>query len=154
MMRYKSHKPAEEGMDKVAVLVDTVKGNTKRVAAAIAEELGVTLGDIKRPVTDAEILFLGSGTYGGRPGYYMHLLLRDGDFTGKKVALFATAGGMKDGVKMVTAMAEALEKKGATILRTPDSPGKVITVRFRHPHEEDIEDARRWAREIIGNVPG
>jgi len=137
-------------MDKVAVLVDTVKGNTKRVAAAIAEELGVGLGDIKKPVPDAEILFLGSGTYGGSPGYYMHLLLRDGKFSGKKIALFATAGQIKDGKKMVNTMAETLEKKGATILRTADSTGKVIAVRFRHPHQEDLDAARQWAREIMG----
>lgn len=137
-------------MDKVAVLADSVKGNTLRVAGAIAEELGVAVGDIKKPLPDSGILFLGSGVYGGRPGYYLHLLLRDGTFTGRKVALFATCAGIRDGEKMIAGMAEILEKKGAKILRTKEALGLVISVHYRHPHEEDLGRARTWAREIAG----
>jgi flavodoxin I len=45
-------------------------GNTKKVAEAIAAELGVTIGDVtanKEPAEDC-FLFLGSGCYAGRPG--------------------------------------------------------------------------------------
>ncbi|HUH79478.1 MAG TPA: flavodoxin [Methanoregula sp.] len=136
-------------MDPFAVLVDSRGGHTRKVAAAIAEELGVKVGDIRKPLPDAGILFLGSGMYGTGPGDDMRYLLRDGTFTGRKVALFATSGS-GDGPKMIDSMAETLEKKGAIVLKNAGSPGKAILVRFRNVHAEDLEDARRWAREIAG----
>jgi len=137
-------------MDTIAVLADSRKGNTMRVAAAIAEELGVSVGDIRRPLTDAGILFLGSGTYGGSPGFWLNRLVSDGTFTGKRVALFATAALARDGEKMLAGIAETLEKKGATILGKKDPRGMVIAVHYRHPHSDDIDRARQWAREIAG----
>lgn len=137
-------------MDTVAVLADSRKGNTLRVAAAIADELGVSVGDIRRPLSDAGILFLGSGTYGGSPGFWLNRLISGGTFTGKRVALFATAAWVRDGEKMLAGIAETLEKKGATILWKNDPRGMVIAVRYRHPHPEDLDRARQWAREIAG----
>ena len=137
-------------MDKVVVLVDSRGGHTRKVAVAIAEELGAGVGDITKPLPDAEILFLGSGMYGTGPGLYMNRLLRQGTFTGRKVALFATATYPGDGEKMLASMAETLEKKGATVIGNTASRGKVIIVRYRHPHPEDLEDTRKWAREIAG----
>lgn len=136
-------------MDKIAVLADSTKGNTLRVAAAIAEELGVTVGDVKKPLPDAEILFLGSGTYQKRPGYWMKHLISDNEFIGRKVALFATSGS-KDGETMLSGIAETLETKCAKILGRNDPRGLNIIVHYRHPHPEDLERARQWAREIVG----
>jgi len=137
-------------MDTIAVLVDSRGGHTRMVAGAIAEELGTVVGDITRPLPDAGILFLGSGMYGTGPGLFMNRLLREGTFTGRKVALFATASYPRDGEKMLGSMAGTLEKKGATVLGNADSRGKVILVKYRHPHPEDLEEARKWAREIAG----
>jgi len=136
-------------MDRVAVLVDSRGGHTRKIAAAIAEELGVTVGDIRKPLPDAEILFLGSGMYGTGPGDDVRHLLRDGTFTGRKIALFATSGS-GDGQKMLRTMAETLEAKGATVLGSHSDRGKAILVRYRNVHAEDLADARTWAREIAG----
>ena len=55
-------------MDGLAVLVIRRGGHSLKVAAAIAEELGVKIGDISTTGgTDADILFLGSGMYRSRP---------------------------------------------------------------------------------------
>ena len=137
-------------MVKAAVLVDSRGGHTRSVASAIAEELGVNVGDISQPLPDAAILFLGSGMYGTGPGLLMNRLLREGTFTGRKVALFATASYPGDGEKMLGSMAEALEKKGATILGAADARGRVVLVRYRRPRPEDLAGARQWAREIAG----
>jgi flavodoxin len=135
-------------MATIAVLADSRKGNTLRVAAAIADELGVKVGDVRGKLPDADILFLGSGVYEKRPGFWMKRLMQD-NFTGRKVALFATAGS-NDGETMIAWMAETLEKKGATILKKKGSRGLAIIVRYRHPHEDDLAAARVWAREIAG----
>jgi flavodoxin I len=136
-------------MDTTAVLVDSRGGHTRKIAAAIAEEMGVQVGDIRKPLPEAGIVFLGSGMYGTGPGQYMERLLREGTFTGRKVALFATASYSGDGEKMLAAMAETLEKKGATVLGK-DPRGKVVLVRYRNPHPEDLAGARQWARELAG----
>jgi flavodoxin I len=137
-------------MDTAAILVDSRGGHTRKMAAAMAEELSVKVGDIKKPLPDAEILFLGSGMYGTGPGLLMNRLLREGTFTGRKVALFATASFPGDGEKMLASMAEELEKKGAKVLKKDGSMGKVIIVHYRNLHPEDLADARKWAREIAG----
>ena len=139
-------------MKTVAVLVDSRAGRTRSAAVAIAEVSGVSVGDIKKPLPDAEILFLGSGMYGTGPGDYMNRLLEEGTFTGRKVALFATATYPRDGEKMLTSMAETLEKKGATIVgNTGSVRGKLIISRYLRLHPEDLEEFRNWAREIVGN---
>ena len=138
-------------MEKVAVLVDSRAGRTRSAAVAITEELGVSLGDIKQPMPDAGILFLGSGVYGPGPGDYMNRLLRTGTFTGRKVALFATGTYPKDGERMLGSMAETLEKKGATILGNMGTVrGKLIISRHLRLHPEDLEGARAWARDVVG----
>jgi len=136
-------------MEKVAILVDSRGGHTRKMAAAIADELGVSIGDISKPLPEAEVLFLGSGMYGTGPGLLMNRLIRDGTFSGRKVALFATASYAGDGEKMLAAMAEALEKKGAAILGNGGFRGRVILVRYRNPRPEDLAQTRTWAREIV-----
>ena len=79
-------------MADIAVLVFSRGGNTRNVADAIAEELGIRAGDVKAsPPVDAKILFLGSGTYGGKPGEAMTKFIGSADFSGRKVALFGTS---------------------------------------------------------------
>jgi len=138
-------------MEKATVLVDSRARRTRSAAVAIAEELGVSLGDIKKPVFGEGVIFLGSGVYGPVPGDYMQRLLRTGTFTGKKIALFATATYQKDGEKMLAAMADTVEKKGATVVGSVgEVRGKLIISRFRHLHPEDLEGARAWARGVAG----
>ena len=80
-------------MADIAVFVDSRGGNTRKVADAIAEELGITVGDIRAlPPDNAKVLFPGSGTYGGRPGEAMMKFIGSGTFTDRRVALFGTSG--------------------------------------------------------------
>jgi flavodoxin I len=137
-------------MTDIAVFVDSRGGNTRKVADAIAGELGVPVGDIKGPLPDdAKILFLGSGTYGGKPGQDMTKFIESGNFTGRKVALFATSGGAEGAKNMMTLMADALLKKGATILGDYHCRGKFLFTNRGHPNQEDLENAKKFAREMI-----
>ncbi|HEX3001042.1 MAG TPA: hypothetical protein VHN82_01520 [Methanoregula sp.] len=80
----------------------------------------MSVGDLrKRPLPDAEFLFPGSGNYDNRPGDETWYLFRDGTFTGRKLALFATAGS-EDCVPLLRDMAEDITKKGEQILGEPD----------------------------------
>ncbi|MGD0081199.1 MAG: flavodoxin family protein [Methanoregula sp.] len=140
-------------MDGIAVLVDSQGGNTKKIARAIAEELGVVPGDIAAPVPeDAQLLFLGSGTYSGHtPGDAIMRFIRNGTFAGRRVALFGTAGYENDGQRMIGIMADALEKKGATIIGVNGGRGRLFVIKLGRPHQEDFDGAKAFAREVVGS---
>lgn len=138
-------------MADIAVIVDSRGGNTRKVADAIAGELGVLVGDIRAPgPEDAKLLFLGSGTYGGAPGIEMMKFVTDNTFTGKKAALFGTSGKAEGAVKMIDAMEDALKRKGATVIGKWHCRGRMFVLFNRgHPDDQDLNSAKKFAREML-----
>lgn len=134
----------------MSVFVDSKGGNTRKVADAIAEELGIKAGNVETsPVDDAKILFLGSGTYGGKPGEAMMKFIESGTFAGRKVALFGTSASSAGSQKMTDMMADVLKRKGATILGSYHCKGKFLLVNRSHPDKEDLDKAKKFAREML-----
>jgi len=138
-------------MTDIVVLVDSRGGNTRKVAEAIAEELGVTVGDLAVPLpAEAKTLFLGSGTYGGKPGGTMKEFISYNEFSGRRVALFGTSSSSEGAKKMLDAMAGDLTAKGAKVLGNYHCRGKFLFTNRGHPDKEDLENARTFAKEMIG----
>jgi flavodoxin len=137
-------------MTDIAVFVDSRGGNTRKVADAIAEELGVPVGDITiSPPGDAKILFLGSGTYGGKPGEAMMKFIGAGTFTGRRVAVFGTSGAPAGSEKMIAVMTDALKQKGAVILGSYHCRGRFLILNWGRPGREDLDNAKKFAREML-----
>jgi flavodoxin len=137
-------------MTDVAVFVDSRGGNTRKVADAIAEELGVTVGDITASLPDdVKLLFLGSGTYGGKPGEALMKFIGSGSFTGKKVAMFGTSASPAGSEKMIAVMTDALKQKGATISGSYHCGGKFLVLNWGRPNKEDLDNAKKFAREMV-----
>jgi flavodoxin I len=144
---YKANNNISETMTDISVLVDSRGGNTRNVADAIAEEMGITAKDVSQASTDdAKTLFLGSGTYGGKPGEAMMKFIESGNFSGRKVAIFGTSVSLAGGQKMITVMTDALTKKGATIAGAYHCRGKMFLINRGHPDNEDLENAKKFAR--------
>jgi flavodoxin I len=142
-------------MADISVLVDSRGGNTRKVADAIAEELGTKTGDAGvTPINGTRILFLGSGTYGGRPGEAMMKFIESTPFTGRKVALFGTSSSIAGSQKMIAAMADALTAKGAIILGNYHCRGKFLLVNRGHPDKADLDNAKKFAREMLNTLSG
>jgi len=140
-------------MPGIAVLVDSRGGNTKKVAEAIAGELGVSVGDIRGPVpAGTGVLFLGSGVYGGKPGKALARFIDSGDFAGMKVALFATSGAARSAETMLAKVADELKGKGATVLGTYHCRGKFLFSNRGHPDKGDLERAGKFAREVLSKA--
>ena len=137
-------------MAEIVVLVDSRGGNTRKVADAIAGELGVTVGDLAAALPDdAQTLFLGSGTYGGRPGEAMTTFIGSGTFTGRRVALFGTSASPDGSGKMMAVMADALQQKGATIIGRYGCRGRFLVLNWSHPDNIDLDNARKFARDMV-----
>jgi flavodoxin len=134
-------------MTDVSVIVDSRGGNTRKVADAIAEAMGISVKDVTPGLTDdAKLLFLGSGTYGGKPGEKMMKFIESMDFSGRRVAMFGTSASLAGSQKMVNAMTDALTKKGATIAGAYQCLGKMVVINWSHPDKEDLENAKNFAR--------
>jgi flavodoxin len=131
------------------VIYYSMTGNTKKIADAIAEELGLTAVNVKdvADIPKDGVLFLGSGCYGGKPGTDMQKFIEGHDFKGRKVALFGTSGG---GVgKETEAMADTLKQKGANVLGSYDRTGSTfLLLNSGHPDKKDRDGARTFAREM------
>ena len=127
-------------------------GNTRKVAEAIAGELGVRATGIASARVDptAEVLFLGSGRYAGSPGVDMQRFIEANDFRGRKIAYFGTCwlhglNKARDNELSV----KALEKKGAIILGDYRCKGKFLLFNPGRPNESDLDGARKFARDIV-----
>ena len=131
------------------VVYYSITGNTKKVAEAIAAELGVKAENVKvkRELAKDSFVFLGSGCYASRPGGKLRKFIARNDFKGRQVALFGTSGsGEGDEVRVI---AELLKPKGALIRGSFYCKGKVWFLFNRgHPTDEELANAREFANEM------
>jgi flavodoxin len=135
------------------VIYDSRGGNTKKVAEAIAGELGVAATDVKAASLEPAdgVVFLGSGCYGGKPGENMVKFIEANDFRGRQVALFGTSGGGAG--NEVQGMETAVKEKGAEVIGRYFCKGQMALLFSRgHPNTADIEAARKFAREMVGLI--
>jgi flavodoxin len=134
------------------VLYYSMTGNTKKMAMAIARELGVEAKNVKTEATLPQdgLLFIGSGSYGSKPGQDLVKYIEKNDFTGRKVALFGTSGSGEG--KEVESMADTLKGKGAVIIGSYHTKGKAfVVVNMGHPNKDELDGARKFAREMVKN---
>ncbi|WP_424358574.1 flavodoxin family protein [Methanocella sp. MCL-LM] len=131
------------------VLYYSLTGNTKKLAAAIAQEFGVAPTPVKSlaAVPGEGLLFIGSGSYGDRPGEEIMKFIANHSFSGRKVALFGTSGSGQG--KEVQGMAEALKQKGAIVIGSYHCKGRAFAVvNIGRPGRDDLTAVRLFAREM------
>ena len=131
-----------------AVRYYTQTGNTKRLAEAIADELGVEALPITTPINGkADVLLLGNS-------YYAFTIAPEvRDFVAGlsqnnvgKIVNFGTAAMMKSTYKKVRAVADAV---GIPVLdREFHCRGEFKGMNKGRPNEEDLKAAREFARSI------
>jgi len=133
---------------KYQVIYFSKKGNTKKIAEAIASELGIEAEDVTdTKLKDNVFVFLGSGCYGGNPGKSMTKFIEDTTFNARTAALFGTSGS-GDGVD-VKEMENILKNKEACIKDTFFCKGKFLFTNRGRPNNQDIEEAKKFARRMI-----
>ncbi len=124
-------------------------GNTKKVAEAIAAELGVKAENVKakQELDKDSFVFLGSGCYANKPGGKLRKFIARNDFKGRQVALFVTsAKGNDDGVRAMEAL---LKPAGALIRGSFYCQGRTFFLFYRgHPSNEELTSARMFANEM------
>ena len=135
------------------VVYYSLTGNTRQVAEAIADELGVAAEDVKTKEVLAEdsFVFLGAGLYGPLRSWGFRRFIDRNSFDGRKVALFGTSGEGRG--KESAALEDAVSGKGADVVGRFFCKGEFLYVINRnHPTNEDLGDARRFARETVRGI--
>jgi flavodoxin I len=131
-------------------------GNTKKVATAIGEELGIKAENIRtvESLPESTDIFLGSGLYFMRPSKLVRDFIRNNSFQGRKVAIFGTStSGI--GIEAMW-MQTLLKQKGAIITGKYYCPGrffirivgKFLFIRKGRPGAKDLEKAKEFARAV------
>jgi len=139
-------------------------GNTEKVALAIASELKCRAVKISKdfdastlPLVNFDIIFIGTGIFGGEPSKDMLQYLKAQEFkdSNRQFALFMTwAGGGKSEELAFNRVKEYLEGKNQRLL---DKCYKCFGATFGlarrdHPNIRDLEEARRWAKEVTKRI--
>lgn len=135
-----------------AVRYYTKTGNTKRLAEAIADELGVEALPISVPVNaKVDILFLGNSYYAFNidPEVSKYVSSLDRKNVGK-IINFGSAAMMKSTYKKVRAVAE---KNGINVSDDEfHCKGEFKGLNKGRPNEDDIKSARDFARKIMSKA--
>ena len=131
----------------IQVIYFSRKGSTKKIADAIAAEVGVDAINVKSATLNKnEFVFLGSGSYGGKPGKSMINFILENDFSEMKIALFGTSGGGYG--KETDVMETMLKEKGVLVKDKFYCKGKFFLFNKDKPNEEDISAAKKFAKSI------
>lgn len=133
---------------KVEVRYYTRGGNTKKLADAIAKEVGVEAKSIDEPLTsDVDILFLGSSVYAFDVDENVKKFINSINVKVGKVVNFSTAAAVKSTYKQVK---KILDEKGIQMEREefycrgsfgPFNKGK--------PDDKDLTDVAMFAKNVI-----
>lgn len=127
------------------------RGNTRKVAEAVAQELGVKPIDARAGsvgAVDADMLVVGSGTYGGKPGKELVSFLEGlPSVSGKKAVCFCTSAGGAD--KAAATMRQMLEAKGYATAECFSCLGQWGWFSRRgHPTDDELSQAKEWAKKL------
>lgn len=142
---------------KSLVVYSSRSGNTRKVAEAIAQELGCRTSDIHKETPDIsglDLLLLGSGNYGDNVSNNLQDFLNNLQQSNNgKAAVFATAGGPDP--KCISVMQEALEKKGYQVISSFKCRGQLLfLLNHGHPNEDDLKKAKAFASDLRKKIEG
>ena len=133
---------------KVAIRYYTRGGNTKKLADAIAEAIGVESKTTAEPLTeDVDILFLGSSVYAYGVDDEVKKFIKEIDVKVGKVVNFSTAAIIKSTYKRV---AKLLAEKNITLAKEEFACRGSFTVMHKgKPDADDCKAAADFAKKIV-----
>ena len=128
-------------------------GNTKKVAQAIASELGVEAKDIiNNPViSEGSLVFIGTGNYGGKPIKPIVEFVAKNKLKLNKISLFGTSASGTGGE--VVKLERLLAQSGLGVLTRFHCTGKFLFFRRHSPTDKELTSARDFARQTKTQYP-
>lgn len=134
---------------KIEVRYYSKTGNTKKIAEAIAKQVGVTAKPITEQIEgNIDILFLGGAVYAFDIDPLLKTFIESLEAPKiNTVVIFSTAAIVKSAYKQIKG---ALEKQGLNVsLKEFHCPGHYKVLRKGRPNIEDLKNAERFTQEIV-----
>lgn len=134
------------------VMVFSKKGNTQKLADAIAKKLGMVCDQIppSYDLTNDQIAFIGSGVYAGNADKKVITFCEQLTTAKvKNVALFNTS---KTGDDKMESLAKIISDKGIKVVGVYSCKGKFLFSNGGCPTEADIAGAVKWAEGITQSL--
>ena len=127
----------------------TRSGNTEKLAKAIAEVIGCPAQSIENPLDEkADVLFLGTSYYAFDADDSVKKFIVDNKDNIGKIVCFGTSAMMKSSRKPI---AKVAKKIGVTVAEEEfHCRGQFGKIHKGRPNEKDLEDVKRFAKEILG----
>lgn len=134
----------------VEVRYFTKTGNTRKLAEAIADEVGVVAKTFEEPIVgEIDVLFLGSSVYAAGVDGEVKRFIATLDGKVKKVVAFSTAALLPSTYAQVRKLVEA---QG---VRVADEEfhcrGSFTFMHKGKPDSEDLKNARTFARNVVAS---
>ena len=135
----------------IAIRYDSKTGYTKKLAEAIGQALGVPALTVDQPLPErVDLLFLGSSVYaaGASSEVKQFIAGLNGEKVGK-AACFSTAALLPSTYGQVSRL---MRQRGVTVdSREFHCRGQFKMMHRGRPDENDLENARKFARELAGD---
>ena len=146
---------------KTLIICDSVHhGNTRRIAEAMAEEMGATVLTLEEvhpeQLEDYDLVGWGSGIYFARHADSLHLLAKNLPLQPRQVFIFSTAGLPFLRSWFHSRLGATLRSRKCTVVgefscRGWDTVGPLAWfggINRHHPNDKDLERARSFARSL------
>jgi len=132
---------------KIEIRYYTKTGNTKKLAEAIAEEIGIEAKTMSEPIIEeTDILFLGSSVYATGVDTEVKRFISTLDGKVKKVVAFSTAALLPSTYAQIKKLVNAQEIEVAD--EEFHCRGKFTLMHKGRPNSEDIYNIKDFARKI------
>jgi flavodoxin len=133
---------------KIAVRYHSDTGNTKKVADAIADAVGVKAETMSYPVEDVDLLFIGSAIHAGKLPYEVTSFFSDvGPAKVKMVVVFGTSMSGKSPAPLIS---DIVRPRGIQMVgESYACPGKYLMFKRGRPNDEDLTAAAEFAKRIV-----
>lgn len=133
----------------IAVRYHTRSGNTKKLAEAIADAVGVRAHPVTTPLSEkVDILFLGNSMYGADVDDAVKNFLRSNASSIGKIVNISTAAIAPSTYKMVAKLAKEYNINMAT--EEFHCRGSFMFMHKNRPNAEDLQKAAAFAKGVAG----
>lgn len=139
----------------IKVAYHSSTGNTKKLATAISNEVGVkaeSIEDITNFSDSVDLLFIGDGVYFGKPKkLVIDFISKLNPEIVKNVAVFATCGGQE---KIRNDIKQLLENQGLNIINDPFvcKGQSWLIMNRKQPNEDDLKRVSQFAKNTVSKV--
>ncbi|WP_038323621.1 flavodoxin family protein [Caproiciproducens sp. R1] len=127
-------------------------GNTKKIANAIAKQVGVSAKSIHEPIQgEIDVLFLGTGIYAFDIDPELKEYISNLNPANiKMVVVFSTAAIVKSAYEKAK---KCLQDQGLTVSNAEyHCPGHYMILRKGRPNADDLKNAEQFAKSLINSL--